>query len=69
MDCSLYVDGVPECDCGCYESKAARSVALLLEAAVSHLFESAEEDSPGQGVASFAFVEAGVNASAEIDAL
>jgi hypothetical protein len=42
---------------------------LLLEAAVPDLTEAAEEDCPGEGVASFAFVEAGMNAAAEIDAL
>lgn len=71
MDCSLYlyIDGVPECDCDRYETKAACSVALLLEAAVSDLSESAEKGSPGEGVGSFTFVKTGMNASAEIDAL
>ena len=42
---------------------------MLLEAAVSDFSESAEEDGPGEGIASFTFVETGMNGSAEIDAL
>ena len=59
----------PEYDCSGDESKAACSVALLLEAAVPDLAESAEKDGPGQSIASLAFVETGVNAAAEVDAL
>ena len=42
---------------------------MLLEAAVPDLSEAAEEDGSGEGVARFAFVEAGVNAAAQFDAL
>jgi hypothetical protein len=69
MDSSLCIDGVPECDCGGSECEAPRRVALLLEAAVPDLTEVAEVDRSGEGVASLSFVEAGVNATAEIDAL
>ena len=63
------IDGVPECDCGRDEGEATRSVTLLLEAAVPDLTEATEEDRSGEGVASLSFVEAGVNAAAEVDAL
>ena len=68
LDCPFYIDGVPECDCGRDEGKAACTVALLLEAAVSDFAKAAEEDSPCKGVASLTFVQTGVNATAEIDA-
>ena len=69
VDCSFYIDSVPEGDCGRDEGEAACPVALLLEAAVPYLSEAAEEDGPSEGVASFTFVEAGVNSAAKVDAL
>ena len=69
MGCSLYIDRVPECDCGRDEGEPTCSVALLLEATFPDLAEAAEEDGPSEGVASFTFVEASVNAAAEVDAL
>jgi len=69
LDRPLDVHGVPERDRGCDQSEAACAVALLLEAAVSDLSETAEEYSSGEGVARFAFVEAGMNAASQLDAL
>ncbi len=68
MDCSLYIDGVPECDCGRDEGQAAYSATLLREAAVSDLSKTSEETARIEGT-SFAFVETGVNAAAKLNAV
>ncbi len=65
----LYVHRVPERDGGRDEREAAGPITLLLEAAVPDLTEAAEEDGSGEGVARLTFVEAGVNAAAQFDAL
>lgn len=69
MDCPLYIDRVPKCDCGRDERETARPVALLLEATISDFTEPAEKDCSCECVPSLAFVEARVNAAAEFDAL
>lgn len=69
MDRPLDVRGIPARDSSRDESEAACAIALLLEAAVPDLTEAAKEDGSGEGVARLAFVEPGMNASAQIDAL
>ena len=69
MDCPLDVHGIPERDSGGDESEATGAVTLLLEAAVPDLSETAEEHGSGEGVSRLTFVEAGVDAPAQLDAL
>lgn len=69
MDCPLYIESVPKCDCGRDERETARPVALLLEATISDFTEPAEKDCSCECVPSLAFVQARVNAAAEFDAL
>ncbi len=64
-DGPLDINGIPERDCGCDECEAAGPIALLLEAAIPDLSQAAEEDGSCESVASFAFVEASVNAPPE----
>jgi hypothetical protein len=69
LDGPVYIDGIPERDCGCHEGKAARPKALLLEAPISDFSQATEKDGSCKRIAGFAFVEAGVNAAAKIDTL
>ena len=69
IDRPLDIDRVPEHDGCCDQGKAAGTIALLLETAVPYFSEPAEEDCSGQGIARFAFIEADLNAAAQLDAL
>ena len=69
MDCPLDVHGVPERDGGGDESEAAGAVALLLEAPVPDLSGAAEKHGSREDVVRLTFVQAGVDAAAQLDAL
>ncbi len=69
IDRSLDIDRVPEHDGCCDQGEAAGAIALLLETAVPYFSEPAEEDCSGQGIARFAFIEADLNPTAQLDAL
>lgn len=68
-DRPLDVHGISERDGIGDKSETACAVALLLEAAVPDLSEAAKEYSSSEGIARFAFVEAGMNAASQLDAL
>ena len=69
MDRPLDVHRVPERDGGCDESEATCAVALLLEAAISDFSQAAKEYGSGKGIARFTFVETGMDAASQFDAL
>ena len=66
---SLQVNRIPQHDGGCHQVEAAGPVALLLEAAVADFTQAVEEHGAGQRVARLAFVQPGMHAAAQLDAL
>ena len=66
---ALDIDGVPKHDGRCDEGETAGPVALLFEAAIPDLPEAAEEHCSCECIAGLAFVETGMNAASEVDAL
>ncbi len=69
LNSSLDIDGVPKRDSCCDEGESAGPVSLLFEAAVPDLPEAAEKHCSCECIAGLAFVEAGMNAAPEVDAL
>ena len=63
------IDRVPQHDGRCHQIEAAGPVALLLEAAVADFPQAVEEHGAGQRVARLAFVQPGMHAAAQLDAL
>ena len=66
---TLQVDRVPQHDGRRHQVEAAGPVALLLEAAVADFPQAVEEHGAGQRVARLAFVQPGMHAAAQLDAL
>lgn len=65
FDCMVQVDGVPKGN-GRGEAIQARSaVALIVVGAVPELAKAVEKHGPCESVAGFAFVQAGLDASAK----
>jgi len=65
----LQIDRVPEQDRGHHQVKATGAVALVLETAVPDLAQTVEEDGAGQCVLGFSFVQADLDAAAQLDVL
>ena len=65
----LQVDRVPQHDGGCHQIEAAGSVALLLETAVADFAQTVEEHGAGKCVARLTFVQSGMHAAAQLNAL
>ena len=65
----LKIDRVPQHDGGCHQVETGSAVALLLETAVADFPQAVEEHGAGQRVARLAFVQPGMHAAAQLDAL
>jgi Tn3 transposase DDE domain len=62
------LDWLQQHDSRCQQVQSARPVTLLLEAAVADLTKPIEEHRSGEGVASLALVESGLNTAAQFHA-